>query len=300
MTTRGPERTPRPRRGAAPRSTRAAPKTTRGKPKTTAAGGTKQDRPEKAAGAAATTQAPPPAEAPPPPPAEAPPPGPRGRTSAETDSFLSGFAQTTSRVVHQAASILEEEIAAGVVAAKQVEERFVNVGELRSANPDEVIQRFRRDTHEIVDILLDLAHVATRSLGDLAGRAVRVRPATGRDAAESPGTLAPGNLTPTLKLPAPLEAGGSSEVVMNVENDSDSPTAEFSFYNTDLVNQDGHRIPANRVTFSTPTLTLGPRASEKVVISVSIPATAPSGTYSGLLQASRLDQLRAILVLEIG
>jgi len=213
---------------------------------------------------------------------------------------LAGFAQTTSRIVRQAASILEEEIAAGVVAAKQVEQRFIDVDALRSGDPGEVIQRFRRDTHEVVDILLDLAHAASRSLGDVAGRAVRLRPAgigAARPAAKE--SFMAGPSTPTLNLPQPLEPGGSSEVVMNVENDSDSPTAAFEFHNTDLIDQSGNRIPADQVTFSSESLTVGPHQTEKVAIRVTVPVGTPPGLYSGLLQASRLDNLKAILVIEI-
>ncbi len=212
---------------------------------------------------------------------------------------LGGFAETTSRIVRQAASILEEEIAAGVVAAKQVEQRFIDVDTLRTGDPGEVIQRFRRDTHEVVDIILDLAHAASRSVGDVAGRAVRLRPAGMAPRSRTAETLMGGASTPTLTLPEPLEPGGSSEVVMNVENDSDAPTAAFEFHTTDLVDQEGNRIPADRVTFSSDALTVGPHETGKVSIRVTVPEGTPAGIYSGLLQASRLENLRAILVIKI-
>ena len=63
-------------------------------------------------------------------------------------------AETTSNVVQMAASILQEEVAADITAAKLVEERFIKVSESHSGKPPGVIQRFRRNRHELVDILL--------------------------------------------------------------------------------------------------------------------------------------------------
>jgi hypothetical protein len=226
----------------------------------------------------------------------------RASEAADTET-RPGFAETTSRIVRQAASILEEEIAAGVIAAKEVEKRFIDVDSLRGGDPGEVIQRFRRDTHEVVDIFLDLAHAATRSLGDVAGRAVRFRPMNmpgprgGTPAANAP---ASSGAVPTLVVPTPVAPGGSSEVLLSVENDTESPTVTFELHTTDLVDQDGNRIAAEHVSFSARTLSVGPHETEKVAIRVSAPSGTPPGRYSGLIQASRMDQLRAILIVDIG
>jgi len=68
---------------------------------------------------------------------------------------LQAFTETTSNLVQRAALILEEEIAAGIVAEEQVEKCFIEVSQLHSGKPDEVIQGFRRDSHEPFHILLD-------------------------------------------------------------------------------------------------------------------------------------------------
>lgn len=210
-----------------------------------------------------------------------------------------GLFEATSRIVRQAASILEEEIAAGVVAAKMVEKKFVDVDALRAGDPSEVIQRFRRDTHEVVDIFLDLAHVATRSLGDVASRAVRLAPGWTTSYVTpkpSPDAAPP---TPTLTMPVPVSPGSSSEVVMNVENDTNAAVEAFEFHGTDLIDEEGHRIPANKVTFSRDSFSVGPHQTEKVAIRVAVPKGTPAGLYSGLIQASRVKSLKAILVVEI-
>ena len=222
----------------------------------------------------------------------------RARSSPERPSMDSRddgpggtVAATTARIVHQAASILEEEIAAGVIAAKRVEGHFLNVEKLRSGDPDEVMHRFRRDAHEVLDILIDVANAATSSLGGLAQRVVTVRSWSAQKTKPETAGIA------TLFMP--IKAGASNEVAMSVENDGDTPIVEFSFHSTDFVDARGNRVLAKQITFSPGSLTLAPRTTEKVMVRASVPVGTAAGTYSGLLQASRLEDLRAILLLQI-
>ena len=50
----------------------------------------------------------------------------RSRDTGDAREILSNFARTTSGVVEKAAMILEEEVAAGVIAAKQLENKFID------------------------------------------------------------------------------------------------------------------------------------------------------------------------------
>ena len=77
--------------------------------------------------------------------------------------------------------ILEEEIAAGIVAAKQIEARMVDVEQLRSEEQNEVVRLLRRDSHEVVDLLMDMLEVSVTSLGNMVRRAMMT---TGSRAAE--------------------------------------------------------------------------------------------------------------------
>ncbi len=231
-----------------------------------------------------------------PPPADSGASGERpGGAVKDPADILRGFTDTTSRVVQQAASILEEEIAAGILAAKQVEERMINVKETRSGKPDEVMQRFRRDAHEVVDILLDLVTAAAKSAGGIAQRVVSIRSG---DQPRSPGSLGSGD-APTLAMPKAVRAGESVEAPMKLENDSETQTVHFSFRCSDLVNESGDRIAATQVTITPATLRLAPRQAEQVIVTVNVPADAPAGSYAGLLQATNLNNLRAVLVVHV-
>jgi hypothetical protein len=222
-------------------------------------------------------------------PAPGPAPGP-------ASGLASGLAGRTSRIVQQAASILEEELAAGIIAAREVEGRFVDVPKLRDADPKVVMQRFRRDAHDVVDILIDMVTVATNAVGGLAQRAVTVRTG-GKRADGSPAPPAFG--TPSLDVPHKVKAGDSIEVPLSLENSGDSPTEAIEFHSSDLVSATGERIEAARITFAPQPLVIAAGQSEVVKVTVAVPAGTPPGTYAGLLQASKLQQLRAVVTVQI-
>lgn len=213
-------------------------------------------------------------------------------TRAELD-YLMRMAGKTSRIVQQAASTLEEEIALGVAAAKRVEMRFVDVEKLRGADPADVMQRFRRDAHEVVDILLDMVTLASNSLGALSERVVTVRPG----GAAAPKKGADG--AASLAMPQPIAPGGSLSVPMTLENAADSPTDTFRFHCSDLLSEHGARLAAAQIGFSPDELSIPARSSATVQITVTVPADAAPGTYSGLLLASQLEQVRAVLTVQV-
>lgn len=218
-----------------------------------------------------------------------------GKKKVEIPASLKDLTETTSHVVMRAASILEEEIARGIIAAKEIEGKFLNVEKTRSRDPEEVIQRFRRDAHEVIDIFIDLVSAASTRAAQVA----RTTIITGGGSRAGKGETAAADKVPALTMPRPVKAGESSQVEMTLENDSDKATDKFGFYASDLLNADGDRIPASHVTFEPSSLVIGPKKSEKVTIIVKAPKGTPAGAYSGLIQATNLNQLRAVLEVRI-
>ena len=218
-----------------------------------------------------------------------------GKTLLGGLDAVRGFAETTSRVVRQAASILEEEIAAGIVAARQVEESLINVKALRAANADSVIHRFRKDAHEVVDILVDLIGTAAKYAEEMRKRAVsfRVSGNPGRPERQE------SDSAPYLKVPGVLKSGQSVHVPMTLENSGNAPTEPMRFLSTDLVSPSGGIIPARQIAFKPAALTIQPGGRGTVVVQLKIPAGAKPGLYSGLVQSSRTDRLRAVLAVEV-
>jgi hypothetical protein len=211
---------------------------------------------------------------------------------------LRALPASTSRIVEQAASILEEEIAAGIVAAKRVEGRFVDVGKMRGKDTQEVMQRFRHDAHEVLDILVDMVNIATNSLGDLTQRVITITSGQPTAPGRKNQLASPGGI-PTLNVDQPVKAGQAVEIPLTLENGGDSPTEEFGFYSSDLLNATGDHIGAGQISFQPKAVTIDSHSSTPVTVVVSIPEGTIPGVYSGLVQATKLELLRAVLTIRV-
>ena len=217
------------------------------------------------------------------------------KSRSGTGRKTEGLATEAVRIVEQAASILEEEISAGVVAAKKVEERYINVNALRSGASEQLMQRFREDAHDVLDIILDMVNLSINALGGLSERALNIRSTSVNNTKNTGKTDE--NLA-ELMLPAVLKPGETGEVGMVVENESDQPTGKFRFTSAGLLNAQGDLLNPKQIKFDPPTSNISANDLEKINIVVSIPKGTPAGQYSGLLQASALD-IRAILTVQV-
>lgn len=211
-------------------------------------------------------------------------------------NIFRGFAGTSSRIVQQAASILEEEIAAGIIAAKQVEKHFVDSSAFRLSEPNALMQRFRKDLHEVVDIVIDLLKVAVGYVDGLNQQTVTIRGVKQEADGDHKSSSDPLN-TPMMSGFA--KAGESIELIMIVENSNEEPTDESSFHSTDLVSSYSDKIPASQIVFRPASIIVGPHATEELIVAVNVPEETPAGVYSGLIQAPEMDQLRAVLVVQV-
>lgn len=211
----------------------------------------------------------------------------------DSDHLLDGLSPRTNRIVEDAATILEEELAHGLEVARGVERRLFSGSE---RDPAEIVSRFREDTHQLVDVAADLLSGAMGSLDRLAGErsAVTIRE---EDRARVDGGA---QRVPTLPAPEVVAPGATVDVAMSVENRSDQPTGRFALNASDLVSASGDRISADRVTFTPKSVKVEPATTSRVTVKLSVPKQTPPGTYSGLLQATRLEAVRAVLRVTVG
>lgn len=83
------------------------------------------------------------------------------RRSARRDKarkeILKEFGASTSDMIQKAALILEEEVAAGLLSAKEVERSMRETGEVHSESFDDIVVRLRKDAHDVVNIIGDQA-----------------------------------------------------------------------------------------------------------------------------------------------
>lgn len=218
-------------------------------------------------------------------------------SSAPSDS---GRQSQGTGVVLKAASILEDELALGIGAAKRIERRFLNVDRLRSEPPDALLSRFRRDAHEVVEILVDVVGAAATTVSERAGQIVNIAATRVGRQAGSPAQAAPGAPSiPVVEVPGPVLGGSITETAVSFENESGESRAEFTMQSSDLVSGAGSRIAAEHVGFSPETMTIEPRRTGEIRITLRVPEGTPAGNYEGLLRSSRATSLRALLRVQV-
>lgn len=77
----------------------------------------------------------------------------KSKHSSRNAKRLNRISGSTSQIVKQAAALLDEEVAAGVVAARKMQQRFRKERRVDPADFKEALQKFQGDAHEVVHLL---------------------------------------------------------------------------------------------------------------------------------------------------
>jgi hypothetical protein len=222
--------------------------------------------------------------------------------AAEGD--VAAVATSAARLVQRAGMILEEELSVGIAALDRIENRFVDVDKVRDPETHELLNRFRTDAHQIVDLLLDVVGSSFDAVGKIADDGISIGVPLGRMGAAVNGSPPSVNGASTgkvsvLEVHDPVARGGTAEVSMSVNNSSDTPTESFSLVASDLVSESGQRISAEFVTFDPHDVSIAAGSSERVAIRVRVPDDVGPGRYAGLVQATNLNHVRAVLTITV-
>lgn len=87
------------------------------------------------------------------------------------EEILRAFGASTSDMIQKAAVILEEEVAVGLLAAREVERSMRETGELRAESFDDILVRLRRDAHDVVNIIGEqVDQMRSAEFDELSGR----------------------------------------------------------------------------------------------------------------------------------
>ena len=98
---------------------------------------------------------------------------PKGDTGSERSRRLKQISRNTSQIVQDAASMLDEEVAAGIVAAKQMQQRFQKERRLDPGDFSQALQKFQGNAHEVITLLDDqLSELRSKENTELARRFV--------------------------------------------------------------------------------------------------------------------------------
>jgi hypothetical protein len=135
--------------------------------------------------------------------------------------------------------------------------------------------RFRRQAHELIETLLATFSGGAREKAGAADERI-----------------------PLLRSPAPVQAGRSTRVGFCTYNEEDTPS-QVTLYCTDFISDQGHEIPALRVTVTPRQATIPAKGKADFDIEVAVPQQTPPGYYSGLIQAMGNRYVKAVLMIEV-
>jgi hypothetical protein len=186
---------------------------------------------------------------------------------ASVQEVLAQPGQQAASLVSQAASILDEEMAKGVLAARRSSDPSP-YGALDAGTP------LLRQAHELVD------------------RIAALWSATPNPTAADTEGLA------DLRPPTMVRPGQRATISMRVCN-SESRPVRLMPAATDLLGSAGGRIAGTLLEFTPADFTLESQQEQDLTIAAVVPAGAAPGCYSGLLVVRGIEYLRALITIEV-
>lgn len=195
-------------------------------------------------------------------------------------SVADAAGQQASSIVSQASSVLDEEMARGVLAARSAGPA-APYGRPDASNP------VLRQMHEFVDNFAAL-------WPSLQG--VPVAPFQRLVDYQPPASDA--DALAEVRPPATVKPGQRATISMTLRN-SENRAVQLTPAATDLLGSRSGRIPCSLLEFTPSALTLEPQEQRELAIATTVPVDAAPGCYSGLLVVRGLDYLRALITIEV-
>jgi hypothetical protein len=195
-------------------------------------------------------------------------------------------------IVERAAAILEQELKTPLFHESPAPS---SAGDPLTKGPDKLAGapgQAGRDARALVDALLRLLASGGASRGTAVGGA----PTEERPSRDAESLVTDG---PVFRATARARPGQLIELSIGLVNDDPDEPAEVELFCTELLAGPDLRIPEARVRLLPSGLRLQPGGSADVVIRVDVPPDAARGSYVGLLRATNLDDLQAIVALRV-
>jgi hypothetical protein len=202
---------------------------------------------------------------------------------------------SAQQILNTAVNVLEEEIAAGILAAKKLEKKVIDVDEIRS-NPEELMSRIRRDTHEAVDIFLDAVTTLTNHISNLSGSVKSEKSAPESDI-KPPFTTNDSTIS-IIQNDGFAKIGDIVMLTIALNNDS-KEAIKIVFQKPDLTGPKNQKILARNMSIHPSNLILEPDSNKEALLKIKIPKNCHAGTYSGLLCDTTNEHVRTVVNINV-
>lgn len=200
------------------------------------------------------------------------------------------------RVLNSAVNVLEEEIAAGILAAKKIEKKVINVDDIRS-DPENLLNRIRKDTHEVVDLFLDGFIALSSQLKILSDNvATQASVVKTNDAAADKKQK---NVVTILQPDEAVKPGETAILYMNLSDDEMIAPVKFQLQKSDMAGPFKEKIPLRNISIQPSSVVLQPGENKEVIIRVNIPPACKPGHYTSLFTDLENPSIKAIINIEV-
>jgi hypothetical protein len=201
------------------------------------------------------------------------------------------------RVLSSAVNVLEEEIAAGILAAKKIEKKVIDVDDVRN-NPENLLNRIRKDTHEVVDLFLD-SMIALSSQLKIFTDTIEKQNGGTKTAAATAEKKQNDNIT-ILQQDAPVKPGETVSLFMNFSNDeSETTSVKIQLQKTDLQGSLNEKIASRNIYIKPAIIILQPGESKEVSIHIKVPSNCKHGHYTALFTDVQNPLIKALINIEV-
>jgi uncharacterized membrane protein len=203
------------------------------------------------------------------------------------------------KVISSAVNVLEEEIAAGIIAAKRIEKKVFNVDEIRDDSQN-LMNRIRRDTHEALDIFLDALAALSKQIGILTDTATAAKE---NGTAPKPEATAeePKNSNPLqiIEHDEAVKPGRKITLPLLLSDDSITKQVKLEFQKSDFTGPVNQKILSRYIQINPSSVVLKPGEEKKITIGVTIPKNCKPGHFISLLTVNQIPAVKIILCFEV-
>ncbi len=200
------------------------------------------------------------------------------------------------RVLSSAVNVLEEEIAAGILAAKKIERKVLNIDDVRNT-PENLLNRIRKDTHEVVDLFLDAAIALSSQLKILSDN-VSTQTENIKKNEPSPEKKQRDTIT-LIQNDEPFKPGETAILYINLSNEEATAPVKIQLKKNDLVGALNEKIASRNITIKPSSVILKPGENKEATITIKVPVKCKRGHYTAMFTDTQNPFLKVIVSIEV-
>ncbi len=197
------------------------------------------------------------------------------------------------KIINSAVNVLEEEIAAGILAAKKIEKKIIDVDEIRD-NPDDLMNRIRRDTHEAIDLFMDVVTALTKHVTQLSSSLEKQNGSPNNSPAHMNRSAI--NL---IEPDEPLKPGETKSLQYILTDASVTTPVKIKIDKTEFKGVKQQSISSRAIKITPTTFLLKPGQEKEVSIQIKLPKKTEPGKYHALLTDENKKDFRMVLGIEV-